>query len=95
MESGNDSWISFKDWIFVAKYQKDIYDIIFVVLFVLFIQFLYLLYILFRREKSSIEKRHQWQIEDNEKYGVIPFIAPEIFRGSRFSKESDVYCIWV
>ncbi|PKK58715.1 hypothetical protein RhiirC2_795878 [Rhizophagus irregularis] len=59
------------------------------------------------REKSSIEKKHQWQIGDlglshanytssnNEIYGVIPFIAPEIFRGSRFSKESDVCYIWV
>ena len=48
-------------------------------------------------------KRHQWQIGDlglsqpadntsnNEIYGVIPYIAPEIFRGSVFSKESDVY----
>ena len=26
-------------------------------------------------------------------YGVIPYIAPEIFKGSPFSKESDVYCI--
>jgi len=49
-------------------------------------------------------KRHQCQIGDlglsqpandalsnNEIYGVIPYIAPEIFRGSPFSKESDVY----
>jgi serine/threonine protein kinase len=28
---------------------------------------------------------------DNEIYGVIPYIAPEIFKGSAFSKESDVY----
>ncbi|GBB98692.1 hypothetical protein RclHR1_00330019 [Rhizophagus clarus] len=51
-------------------------------------------------------KRHQWQIGDlglsqpvskpssnNEIYGVIPYIAPEIFKGSSFSKESDVYCM--
>ncbi|PKY21930.1 kinase-like protein [Rhizophagus irregularis] len=51
-------------------------------------------------------KRHQWQIGDlglsqpsnntssnNEIYGVVPYIAPEIFRGSAFSKESDVYCM--
>ncbi|POG60297.1 kinase-like domain-containing protein, partial [Rhizophagus irregularis DAOM 181602=DAOM 197198] len=59
-----------------------------------------------RGEESSIKKRHQWQIGDlglsqpsnntssnNEIYGVIPYIAPEIFRGSGFSKESDVYCM--
>src|SRR5438034_747166 len=29
----------------------------------------------------------------NEIYGVIPYIAPEIFMGSSFSKESDIYSI--
>ncbi|GBC02509.1 hypothetical protein RclHR1_04660002 [Rhizophagus clarus] len=51
-------------------------------------------------------ERHQWLIGDlglsqpanstssnNEIYGVIPYIAPEIFKGSSFSKKSDVYCI--
>ncbi|PKY25343.1 kinase-like protein [Rhizophagus irregularis] len=28
---------------------------------------------------------------NNEVYGVIPYIAPEIFRGSIFSKEADIY----
>ncbi|CAB4410454.1 unnamed protein product [Rhizophagus irregularis] len=28
---------------------------------------------------------------NNEIYGVIPYIAPEIFKGSEFSKESDIY----
>ncbi|GET54096.1 kinase-like domain-containing protein [Rhizophagus irregularis DAOM 181602=DAOM 197198] len=28
---------------------------------------------------------------NNEVYGVIPYIAPEIFRGSEFSKEADIY----
>ena len=52
-----------------------------------------------------MNKRHQWQIGDfglsqpanntsnNEIYGVIPYIAPEIFNGSVFSKESDVYSL--
>ncbi|RGB44221.1 kinase-like domain-containing protein [Rhizophagus diaphanus] len=52
----------------------------------------------------EIETIGKWQIGDlglsqpanntsinNEIYGVIPYIAPEIFRGSAFSKESDVY----
>jgi len=30
---------------------------------------------------------------NNEIYGVIPYIAPEIFKGSVFSKESDIYSI--
>ncbi|CAB4446060.1 unnamed protein product [Rhizophagus irregularis] len=30
---------------------------------------------------------------NNEIYGVIPYIAPEIFKGSAFSKKSDVYCM--
>ncbi|EXX57870.1 Ssk22p [Rhizophagus irregularis DAOM 197198w] len=54
----------------------------------------------------SSTKRYQWLIGDlglsqpadntssnNEIYGVIPYIAPEIFRGSTFSKETDVYCM--
>src|ERR1700722_4213903 len=57
----------------------------------------------FDTDTDAIERRHQWQIGDlglsqpasctsnNEIYGVIPYIAPEIFRGSAFSKESDVY----
>ncbi|CAI2201530.1 12422_t:CDS:1, partial [Funneliformis geosporum] len=52
------------------------------------------------------EKIYQWQIGDfglshpanntsinNEIYGVIPYIAPEIFNGASFSKESDIYSI--
>ncbi|UZO14552.1 uncharacterized protein OCT59_006008 [Rhizophagus irregularis] len=50
-------------------------------------------------------ERHEWKIGDlglsqpanntsnDEIYGVIPYIAPEIFKGSSFSKESDVYCM--
>ncbi len=30
---------------------------------------------------------------NNEIYGVIPYIAPEIFKGVRFSKESDIYSL--
>ncbi|UZO06606.1 uncharacterized protein OCT59_026920 [Rhizophagus irregularis] len=30
---------------------------------------------------------------DDEIYGVIPYIAPEIFKGSAFSKESDIYSL--
>ena len=28
---------------------------------------------------------------NNEIYGVIPYIAPEILKGAAFSKESDIY----
>jgi serine/threonine protein kinase len=28
---------------------------------------------------------------NNEIYGVIPYIAPEIFKGAAFSKETDIY----
>ncbi|PKC58200.1 kinase-like protein [Rhizophagus irregularis] len=54
--------------------------------------------------QERYKERHQWLIGDlglsqpvnitssnNEIYGVIPYIAPEIFKGSSFSKESDVY----
>ena len=30
-------------------------------------------------------------LSNNEIYGVIPYIAPEILKGSKFSKESDIY----
>ena len=52
------------------------------------------------------DSRHEWKIGDlglsqpvnntssnNEIYGVIPYVAPEIFNGSSFSKKSDVYCM--
>ncbi|EXX56304.1 Sps1p [Rhizophagus irregularis DAOM 197198w] len=58
------------------------------------------------KEKFKFKERHQWLIGDlglsqpanstssnNEIYGVIPYIAPEIFKGSSFSKESDIYSI--
>ncbi|PKC65444.1 kinase-like protein [Rhizophagus irregularis] len=48
--------------------------------------------------------RQKWKIGDlglsqavnnissnNEIYGVIPYIAPEIFKGSKFSQKSDIY----
>jgi len=51
-----------------------------------------------------VSGRHHCQIGDlglsqpaddtllnNEIYGVIPYIAPEIFKGAKFSKESDIY----
>ncbi|CAB4428577.1 unnamed protein product [Rhizophagus irregularis] len=30
---------------------------------------------------------------NNEVYGVIPYIAPEIFKGAKFSKASDIYSL--
>ncbi|PKB96994.1 kinase-like protein, partial [Rhizophagus irregularis] len=30
---------------------------------------------------------------DSSIYGVIPYIAPEIFKGVKFSKSSDIYCM--
>ncbi|POG81705.1 kinase-like domain-containing protein [Rhizophagus irregularis DAOM 181602=DAOM 197198] len=32
-------------------------------------------------------------IHDSSIYGVIPYIAPEIFKGGKFSKSSDIYCM--
>ncbi|RIA85847.1 kinase-like domain-containing protein, partial [Glomus cerebriforme] len=55
------------------------------------------------RYNSRRFQEHHWQIGDlglsqptndtsnNEIYGVILYIAPEIFKGSKFSKESDIY----
>ncbi|GBB98706.1 hypothetical protein RclHR1_00330033 [Rhizophagus clarus] len=53
------------------------------------------------------KENYQWKVADlglsqslnndtssnNEIYGVIPYIAPEIFTGSSFSKEADVYSL--
>ncbi|GBC04974.1 hypothetical protein RclHR1_05990003 [Rhizophagus clarus] len=63
-----------------------------------------ILHDLFRNNaQERFKERHQWLIGDlglsqhvnnasnNEIYGVIPYIAPEIFRGFSFSKKSDVY----
>ncbi|RGB31561.1 kinase-like domain-containing protein, partial [Rhizophagus diaphanus] len=30
---------------------------------------------------------------NNEIYGIIPYIAPEIFKGGKFSKASDIYSL--
>jgi serine/threonine protein kinase len=30
-------------------------------------------------------------LKNNEIYGVIPYIAPEVFKDTKFSKESDIY----
>jgi len=29
--------------------------------------------------------------DDNENYGIIPYMAPEIFQGQRYTKASDIY----
>jgi serine/threonine protein kinase len=29
--------------------------------------------------------------DDNEIYGIIPYVAPEIFRGQKYAKASDIY----
>ncbi|EXX53532.1 Cdc15p [Rhizophagus irregularis DAOM 197198w] len=55
---------------------------------------------------TSAGKNYQWKIGDlglsqeinnessnNEIYGIIPYIAPEIFKGSSFSKKADVYSL--
>jgi serine/threonine protein kinase len=52
------------------------------------------------------QKNDQWNIGDlglsqavnskssnDEIYGVIPYIAPEIFKGSKFTKEADIYSL--
>ncbi|CAI2167671.1 6790_t:CDS:1 [Funneliformis geosporum] len=31
--------------------------------------------------------------QNNEIYGVIPYIAPEVLNGAKFSKESDIYSL--
>ena len=53
---------------------------------------------------EKIEPTYQWKIGDlglsqpanntssnKEIYGVIPYIAPEVLNGAKFSKESDIY----
>ncbi|RGB28694.1 kinase-like domain-containing protein [Rhizophagus diaphanus] len=32
-------------------------------------------------------------LHDSSIYGVVPYIAPEIFKGVKFSKSSDIYCM--
>ncbi|GBC04169.1 hypothetical protein RclHR1_05550006 [Rhizophagus clarus] len=62
--------------------------------------------ILFDSHNDRYLKNYQWKIGDlglsqaannkssnNEIYGVIPYIAPEIFKGSKFTKEADIYSL--
>src|SRR5688572_27655597 len=55
---------------------------------------------------ESMDPNYRWQIGDlglsqpanntssnDEIYGVIPYVAPEVFNGAKFSKESDIYSI--
>ncbi|GES80830.1 kinase-like domain-containing protein [Rhizophagus clarus] len=57
-------------------------------------------------KNEMLKQIHCWQIGDlglsqpasntlsnNEIYGVIPYVAPEIFKGAAFSKESDIYSL--
>ncbi|RGB23565.1 kinase-like domain-containing protein, partial [Rhizophagus diaphanus] len=57
-------------------------------------------------DSDDLHKNGQWKIADlglshsvdnessnNEIYGVIPYIAPEIFKGSKFTKEADIYSL--
>ena len=37
--------------------------------------------------KSAIESLE----DDNEIYGIIPYVAPEIFKGQKYTKASDIY----
>src|SRR2546430_13329711 len=63
-----------------------------------------ILFDLFDNQGKTNNERRQWKIGDlglsqpvsntpsnNEIYGVIPYVAPEIFKGSAFSKEADIY----
>ncbi|GES81720.1 kinase-like domain-containing protein [Rhizophagus clarus] len=65
-----------------------------------------ILFDLMNNSGKTVRKRYQWKVADlglsqsvnkpssnNEIYGVIPYIAPEIFKGSSFSKKSDIYCM--
>jgi hypothetical protein len=57
-------------------------------------------------DPNNLYKNYQWKIGDlglsqavnnkssnNDIYGVIPYIAPEIFIGSDFTKEADIYSL--
>src|SRR5207244_7979091 len=37
--------------------------------------------------KSAIES----SADNNEVYGIIPYVAPEVFRGRKYTKASDIY----
>ncbi|POG66832.1 kinase-like domain-containing protein [Rhizophagus irregularis DAOM 181602=DAOM 197198] len=37
--------------------------------------------------KSAIETSD----DDNEVYGIIPYVAPEVFQGQKYTKSSDIY----
>ncbi|RGB41310.1 kinase-like domain-containing protein [Rhizophagus diaphanus] len=39
----------------------------------------------------GISKSATESTDDNENYGIIPYMAPEIFRGQKYTKASDIY----
>src|SRR5437764_12321679 len=41
--------------------------------------------------KSSIESSND--SDDHEIYGIIPYVAPEIFQGQKYTKASDIYSL--
>ncbi|RIA85114.1 kinase-like domain-containing protein, partial [Glomus cerebriforme] len=39
----------------------------------------------------GISKSATETTDDNENYGIIPYMAPEIFKGQKYTKASDIY----
>ena len=39
----------------------------------------------------GISKSATESTDDNETYGIIPYMAPEIFQGQKYTKASDIY----
>ncbi|RIA98780.1 kinase-like domain-containing protein, partial [Glomus cerebriforme] len=39
----------------------------------------------------GISKSATESTDDNENYGIIPYMAPEIFQGQKYTKASDIY----
>ncbi|RGB37527.1 kinase-like domain-containing protein, partial [Rhizophagus diaphanus] len=39
----------------------------------------------------GISKSATESTDNNENYGIIPYMAPEIFQGQKYTKASDIY----
>src|SRR6266542_931254 len=85
-----DRNIGYQNYLFYGKFRKDLKLFIMQNLYIeiFIVETYYLIYQIYIKLTQTTNST-----SNNEIYGVIPYIAPEIFKGFKFSKKSVIYCM--